>query len=175
MYLEQRRMCPPNAERGTTLIEALIAMVVLSIGLLGMAGLQANALKLNQTSMQRSQATLLAYSILDELRADSAAAKNGGYDLAISTPTPNCNPRPTTALDIWRCEIERSLGTGASGEVCRVAASNSAACTNAAGDEFFRISLQWTEAEITDSSGTNVTAGNAAMVGAGTLTVVGRL
>ncbi|WP_341649484.1 type IV pilus modification protein PilV [Thauera humireducens] len=79
---------PPPRENGTTLIEALVAMVVLSVGVLGMVGLQANALKLNQTSLQRSQATILAYAILDQMRSDTAAARAGDYDVDIDDTPP---------------------------------------------------------------------------------------
>lgn len=100
----------PSRQQGTTLIEALVAVVVLSIGLLGMAGLQANALKLNQTSMQRSQATILAYSILDQMRSDTAAAKAGDYDLAFDG-----EPAEGSALETWLDEVTRSLGASARG------------------------------------------------------------
>lgn len=147
-------------QRGTTLIEALVAVVVLSIGLLGMAGLQANALKLNQTSMQRSQATILAYSILDQMRSDTAAAKAGDYDVDFDD-----EPAEGSALETWRNEITRSLGALAEGKICRVATAEDTDCTNSFSDEFFRISLRWTEAEIE----------NVADDTDGELTVVGRL
>lgn len=154
----------PSRQQGTTLIEALVAVVVLSIGLLGMAGLQANALKLNQTSMQRSQATILAYSILDQMRSDTAAAKAGDYDLAFDG-----EPTEGSALEAWRDEVDRSLGASAGGAVCRIAAPDDTDCADAASD-VFRISVQWTEAEIENSDGTTPLAG-----GTQTLTVVGRL
>jgi type IV pilus assembly protein PilV len=55
---------------GFTLIEVLIAMVILSVGLLGLAGLQAAGLRNNQSAYYRSQATLLAYNIADRIRAN---------------------------------------------------------------------------------------------------------
>ncbi|WP_341645046.1 type IV pilus modification protein PilV [Thauera sp. SDU_THAU2] len=154
----------PSRQQGTTLIEALVAVVVLSIGLLGMAGLQANALKLNQTSMQRSQATILAYSILDQMRSDTAAAKAGDYDLAFDG-----EPAEGSALETWLDEVTRSLGASARGEVCRLAVPDDTDCTDAASDVFL-ISVQWAEAEIENADGTTPLAG-----GTRTLTVVGRL
>lgn len=147
-------------QRGTTLIEALVAVVVLSIGLLGMAGLQANALKLNQTSMQRSQAAILAYSILDQMRSDTAAAKAGDYD---------GEPAEGSALAAWRNEVTRSLGASAEGEICRIAAPADTDCTDTSSD-VFRISVQWTETGIENADGTTPLAG-----GTQTLIVVGRL
>jgi len=68
--------------RGFTLTEALVALVVLSIGLLGVAALQLTSLRSNQSSAMRSQATFLAYDIVDRMRANRAAAANGAYNTA---------------------------------------------------------------------------------------------
>ncbi|MCX7101946.1 MAG: type IV pilus modification protein PilV, partial [Methylobacter sp.] len=59
---------------GFTLIEVLIAMLVLAVGLLGLAGLQATSLKSNQSAYNRSQATQLAYDLADRMRANVAGA-----------------------------------------------------------------------------------------------------
>lgn len=61
---------------GFTLIEVLVSTVVLSIGLLGLAGLQAGNLKNNQSAYYRSQATQLAYDIADRMRANASASGN---------------------------------------------------------------------------------------------------
>jgi len=66
--------------RGFTLIEVLVTLVVLAIGLLGLAGLQASSLKHNNNAYQRTQATLLAYDILDRMRANPVGIENGDYD-----------------------------------------------------------------------------------------------
>lgn len=73
---------------GFSLLEILIAVVVLSIGILGMAGLQFASLQSNQQSYQRSQAATLVASMLDRMRANQAAAAAGAYALAANiTPT----------------------------------------------------------------------------------------
>ncbi len=66
--------------RGVTLIEVLVAVLVLSIGLIGLAALQANALQANHSSYMRSQATNLAYDIADRMRTNREAALDGDYD-----------------------------------------------------------------------------------------------
>lgn len=66
--------------RGFTLIEVLVTLVVLAIGLLGLAGLQTTSLKHNNNAYQRTQATFLAYDILDRMRANPMGVENGNYD-----------------------------------------------------------------------------------------------
>ena len=61
-----------NKIAGFTLIEVLIAMVVLAAGLLGLAGLQATSLRNNLSAYNRSQATQLAYDLADRMRANIA-------------------------------------------------------------------------------------------------------
>jgi type IV pilus assembly protein PilV len=57
-------------QSGFSLIEILIAIVIASIGLLGLASMQATGLKNNQSAYQRSQATVLAYDYADRMRAN---------------------------------------------------------------------------------------------------------
>ncbi|HLE93281.1 MAG TPA: type IV pilus modification protein PilV, partial [Sulfuricaulis sp.] len=57
--------------RGFSLIEVLVALLVLSIGLLGLAALQTTSLQYNTGSYFRTQATFLAYDIIDRMRANT--------------------------------------------------------------------------------------------------------
>ena len=66
--------------RGFSLLEVMIALLVLSIGLLGIAGLQVFSLKYNHQSYERTQATLLINEIVDRMRANPAAVQSGLYD-----------------------------------------------------------------------------------------------
>lgn len=61
---------------GFTLLEVLISLVILSIGLLGLAGLQATSLKNNFSASHRSQATLLSYDIVDRMRSNTVSIDN---------------------------------------------------------------------------------------------------
>lgn len=58
-------------QRGFTLIEVLIAMIILAIGLLGLAAMQAVSLRDNQDAYYYQQATLLAYEMQDRIRGNS--------------------------------------------------------------------------------------------------------
>src|SRR3974390_2387698 len=71
--------------RGFTLVEVLVALVVLAIGLLGIAKLMLFSSHSNDSAYLRSQATALANEILDNMRANRAAAINGSYDTAAAT------------------------------------------------------------------------------------------
>jgi len=82
-------------QSGFTLLEVLVAMLVLSIGLLGLAGLMASSMRNNQSAYHSTQATWLAYDILDRMRANRAGALAGGYGTASALGAPaNC---PTAA------------------------------------------------------------------------------
>jgi type IV pilus assembly protein PilV len=63
-----------HRSKGFTLLEVLIALLVLSIGLLGLAGLQAFSMRYNQSANYRTQATNLAYQISDLIRSYRGAA-----------------------------------------------------------------------------------------------------
>ena len=80
------------SQTGISMVEVLVAIVVLSFGLLGLAGLQADGLRGNNDAYMRSQATLMAYDMLDRMRANLQGVENGYYDdLFSTTPTdPAC-------------------------------------------------------------------------------------
>ncbi len=73
---------------GFTLIEILIAMLVLAVGLLGLAALQASSLKNNQSAYNRSQATQLAYDLADRMRANTAGSAS--YTAGATAADANC-------------------------------------------------------------------------------------
>jgi len=66
---------PASRQSGVTLIEILVAMVLLGVGLLGLAGLQLRGMQVNQGSMWRSQAAVMAEDLADRLRADPSNAQ----------------------------------------------------------------------------------------------------
>lgn len=75
-------------QSGFTLLEVLVAMLVLSIGLLGLAGLMASSMRNNQSAYHSTQATWLAYDILDRIRANRAGALAGAYNAANALGSP---------------------------------------------------------------------------------------
>ena len=76
-----------HRQSGVGLIEVLIAVLVLSIGFLGMVALQTKALSNNNSAMVRSIGTIASYSILDTMRVDLAGVRAGDYDgLSLTVP-----------------------------------------------------------------------------------------
>lgn len=76
--------CPARwHQSGMTLIEVLVALLVLAIGLMGAAALQLNALKYTDSARMTSQASFIAYDMLDRIRANAGADYAwGGAQLA---------------------------------------------------------------------------------------------
>ncbi len=102
----------PNQQRGVGLIEILVAVVVLSIGLLGVAWVQTRALSNNNSSMARSMAVVASYSILDAMRADRINAMGAAYDTEITAD--DCGAGggslAETQLYDWCLELGAALG-----------------------------------------------------------------
>lgn len=67
-------------QTGASLIEVLVSVVIIAIGLLGLAALQNISLKLSYESYVRTQATFLAYDMIDRIRANPETAENYSID-----------------------------------------------------------------------------------------------
>ena len=61
---------PRTIQQGITLVEAMIALLVISVGLLGIASLQLTAMNQNTSSLNHSQAVWYAYNMSDRIRAN---------------------------------------------------------------------------------------------------------
>jgi type IV pilus assembly protein PilV len=66
--------------KGISLIEVLVTLVILSFGLLGLAGLQLYSLQTNNSALMRSQATFLVMDMFDRMRLNRKEALDGDYD-----------------------------------------------------------------------------------------------
>ncbi len=77
-----RKGCKPR-QKGMTLIEVLVSVLILAIGILGAAAIQLNALKYTDSSAMTSQASFLAYDMMDRIRAnvDGNAVGNGANNV----------------------------------------------------------------------------------------------
>jgi type IV pilus assembly protein PilV len=105
------------AQHGFSLIEVLIALAVLSIGLLGLAALQTASLRVGHDSYQRTQATLLAYDMADRMRANRAGVTAGNYITVGANKDCTqqvCNASELAAYDItsWNTALSEKLSQG---------------------------------------------------------------
>lgn len=137
---------------GFTLLEVLIALLVLSVGLLGIAGLQLTSLRSNHSAYLRSQATILAYDILDRMRANRAQAQADDYNTTIAAVSdlPSISDSSTQAardLNSWGTAV---LALPAAKAIVKVDANN-----------IVSVSISWDDSRADrapDRSGTPVTA-----------------
>lgn len=90
-----------TAQSGFGLIEALIAVLVLAIGLLGLATLQAQGLRNNNSAYFRTQASIQVSSILDSMRVDLVAARAGSYNIGMrdNSADEECEDQQQVNLD----------------------------------------------------------------------------
>jgi type IV pilus assembly protein PilV len=100
-----------HKHRGFTLLEVLIALLVLSIGLLGLAALQTSGLRSNQMATMRTLATQIAYDMTDRMRANTTGMTNLEYVIA-TDETPAASPATTAEIDLteWRAQVARLPG-----------------------------------------------------------------
>lgn len=96
--------------RGFTLIEALVALLALSIGLLGVAGLQITGLRANVSSAWRSQATYLSYDIIDRMRANRGQLDL--YDGVTLGAAPAMGGLPQADIEAWKANLAATLPGG---------------------------------------------------------------
>lgn len=125
-----RRVPGRAGSRGFSMIEVLVALLVLALGLLGFALLQTMNLRYTQSAQYRTQATNLAYDLLDQMRANrfQAAWYNGSAGASfesgeVDTSSAACKTRPTGTVTIaqsitrWQCQVVRTLGASAHANV----------------------------------------------------------
>jgi type IV pilus assembly protein PilV len=90
-------------QQGFTLLEVLIALLVLSIGLLGLAALQTTGLRSNEMASMRTTSTMLAYDISDRIRANPQGVTDGDY--VIGTGPITGTPIDCTSTDCTTAQL----------------------------------------------------------------------
>ena len=121
----------PRSQRGVSLIEVLIAVVIFSVGLVGAAGLLIMATRSNHTAFLRTQAAFLASSMVDRMSANPVGVWNGNYDsssypVASSTAANNdcsqgCRPDELAQADqrAWSRQLQTFLPQSTASQVLR--------------------------------------------------------
>jgi len=137
----------PFRQSGFTMVEVLVALVVLTIGLLGIAALYLNSLQAGRTAIYRTEAIELAADLADRIRMNRTA--QAAYDTAFTdvevevaacTTTGGCTDAELAATDLstWKAAIAERLPTGAGQVVVTLPA--------AAGEPTsYVVTVQWDE------------------------------
>ena len=129
----------PRRAAGYALLEALIAVIVTSVGFIGAARLQTLGMSFGNTAGLRQKATLLVDQMTDRIRANQAGMTLGAYnrptagDTACLTAAAGCTPAQLARADMaeWSADIAAQL-PGGSGIVCIDATPEDAAIGSAA-------------------------------------------
>ncbi|RKZ99283.1 MAG: type IV pilus modification protein PilV [Gammaproteobacteria bacterium] len=108
-------------QKGFMLIEAMIALMILSVGLLGIAGMQLLGLRMNYDAYQRTQVTALAYDIAEKMRLDSSnslkAAGSNPYQGTVTkadtfAACDDSDSDPENLLECWQIFLRDQIPTG---------------------------------------------------------------
>jgi type IV pilus assembly protein PilV len=115
---QTRNLSMLRKARGFTLIEVLIALVILSVGMLGIAGLYVHSMQAGRTSILRHNAVTLAGDIADRIRANPRAgpayALAGANNNCVGAGI-DCTPGEMAANDIflWDQQAAATMPNGA--------------------------------------------------------------
>lgn len=155
-----------RSQSGVSLVEVLVAVMVLGVGLLGIGAMQAIALRNGQSSLERTQAVIQSYAILDLVRANRANALAGYYNTG-ATPVceagdvdedgPAGEQAAQNDVNSWLGSLKMAMGSGA-GDTTTCGAVNCAA--NAIGGATCTVTIQWDDSRGT-AAGAEGDAGGA--------------
>ncbi len=124
---------------GFTLLEVLVAVLVFSFGLLGIAGMMTISVRNNHNGYLRSQANFLAENMVDRMRANPVALWNGVYDGTPTVGTASCalgspcnyNALAQFDMEQWAQSLQVALPSGTGNIAC---VANGAADTTTIAD-----------------------------------------
>lgn len=159
-------------KRGFSLVEVLVAIVIFSIGLLGIASLQIAGMRYAGGSQHRAMATMQAQTIADRLHANLAGVDNGSYNITGSMPGTydtdcgevDCTSAELAAYDLvtWN-DDNADLLPGGTGVVCLDSTPEDGDSTNWQCDNtgnVYAIKIQWTERVISEEDTADTAGGD---------------
>lgn len=138
-----RRRFGRSHQGGTTLIEVMVSVLIMGIGLLGIAALQTTALRNGQSSLERSQAVIQSYTIVDAMRANREAALAGAYN----TGGYKCSglvggTLAGNDLQAWLVSLKGSMGLAADTTTCGSVTCDAGLC---------EIGVRWDDSRATEN------------------------
>lgn len=117
MKIVAQRRVAARVSRGIGMIDVLIVIVVLAVGALAISRMQLEQLRANQSALQRSQVSILAYELVDIMRTDRQSALAAAYDRDFGDARPaTVTPLANAELTRWLDALEARL-PGGDGEV----------------------------------------------------------
>lgn len=140
----------PRLQAGLSLLEVLVAVLILGIGLLGIAAMQATSLRNSQSALERSQAVIQTYTIIDAMRANRAGAggalggayNTGGFECV----APSGTTLAQTDRGAWITGMKQTMGTAGDSTTCGSIACNGTTqvCT---------VAVRWDDSRAQDRRG----------------------
>lgn len=110
--LSHDRRLGDSRQAGVSLLEVLVAILVLSLGLLGLGSLQATSLRMNYSAYMRSHAAQAALDMADRMRANRQAALAGAYNISIGASAPDTSTLPKSEVNEWLTSELAALPAG---------------------------------------------------------------
>lgn len=135
-------------QEGVSLIEVLVTILILSIGLLGVAGLQSRMQISEIEAYQRSQALILLNDMANRIAANRNAAANYAAAIGVSSPTgynATCSTSTSTRKDIdlgeWCNALQGAAETSGSSKVGAMIGARG--CVESLGSGEYLITVAW--------------------------------
>ena len=145
-----------RTQSGATLIEVLVTLLIMSLALMGAAGMQAAAMRLNQGGTFRTQAVFMAADLAERMEANKSGAINGDYVVPASgipsTAGLSCVSSPCSSKSLadfdksqWEALVSATLPQS-TWEVTQTVAGN---------PSIYTINISWVDRRATENNANN--------------------
>lgn len=125
--------------KGTSMIEVMVSVFILSVGLLGIAAMQATSLRNIQSGMQRTQVVVQSYAVMDAMRANAVSARANAYNVGWTCAAPTGTTLVDNDISAWITSMQTTISPDACGKI----ACASSVCT---------IDVRWNDSRGTGGS-----------------------
>lgn len=136
---------PPRRIRGSSLMEVLVALLIMSTGLLGLVALQARSLRASVEAVQRMQVVMLAQQLLDLMRVDRRAAGLGAYDTGSAV---TCDPTQFGGSSLAQLHLRTWLATVKS-QIGQPADTTTCIRAGCQGTDLCQVEIRWVDSAST--------------------------